>query len=145
MVANNKMKFPKLIFYTFICLMSISPINSCANEKNLKGELTPVVKDNQKIVWQQSSSLNIQLGIRDKFGMQGSYEALFVVTDSKGKKSKLTKKVSSDKWQFVSFPEDFDTFAKAGIYSWQGIVNGKTVIDGKFEFTKENSVRIIEK
>jgi len=141
MQNNNKrsMFFAQLL----VTLIMILPVCSCCFTK-IQAQETKENQANNDVLWQQSTAINVQLGIREKFGNLKNYEAIFIVTDSKGKEYKLTKKIQSDEWQFVYFPEDFNTDGGKGIYRWKGVVDGKTVIHGKFEYLHLNSVNIIE-
>jgi len=85
--------------------------------------------------WQQSESLNIQLGVRDMNASMEYYEAVFTVqsvNDDKIFEAKL--KVNSDEWGFVSFPEDFSTSASDGEYEWECTVGDRAVSSGSFTF-----------
>ncbi len=91
------------------------------------------------VTWQSSESVSVKLGVRDKYGELESYEALFVVTGPDGKQYKAEKHVSGDEWGFCYFPDDFDTYAKPGKYSWECIVGGEVVLNGDFEYMTVDS------
>lgn len=94
--------------------------------------------------WQYSQSISVRLSVRDKYGDLGSYKALFVVTDPDGERYKAEKDVSGKAWGDVYFPDDFSyekpgkyswkPSGRPGRYSWKGIVNGRTVASGRFEY-----------
>jgi len=136
-------KFSIFFAQLLLCLIIVMPVSSCCFT-NIQAQETKENLLENDVLWQQSTAINVQLGIREKFGNLKQYEASFIVTDAKGKEFKLTKKIKSDEWQFVYFPEDFNTDGGKGIYRWKGTVNDKTVIHGKFEYLHLNSVNIIE-
>lgn len=87
--------------------------------------------------WQQSESLNIQLGVRDKNALAGSYVAVFTVQNKEMEivlEAKIT--VAKDDWGFVYFPNDFPPGAKDGDYLWKCTVSGKTVSSGSFKYAE---------
>ncbi|MFO7810064.1 MAG: hypothetical protein R6V47_01660 [Candidatus Delongbacteria bacterium] len=85
--------------------------------------------------WQQSESVNIQLGVRDKNGALEFYDAVFVVTAKKGgKKFEKNIQVKKDKWGFVLFPEDFKAVVKDGDYDWECRVDGNVTAYGRFTY-----------
>jgi hypothetical protein len=96
--------------------------------------------------WQQSESVNIQLGTRDKNGALQSYEAAFSV-QLQGSDVILEAKttVSGDAWAFVYFPESFPPGAKDGEYSWKCTVNGKVTASGSFIFGEDQRTLTIPK
>ena len=49
-------------------------------------------------------------------------------------KINILKKVIEDQWGYAHFPDDFETYAKSGKYSWKCIVNDRPVIQGEFEY-----------
>jgi hypothetical protein len=91
----------------------------------------------ENVTWQLSESPSIQLGIRDKFGSLESYRAEFVVSGKDIGKSytyRATKNVSGSEFAYVVFPRDFgENYAFPGNYNWKCVVNGKTVVSGKFK------------
>lgn len=84
--------------------------------------------------WQQLSSPQIELGIRDKHGQKGSYIAEFIVVDAKGKSAIAKVRVKEGQFGTVFFPQDFKTHFAAGKYSWSARVDGKAVIKGQFVY-----------
>lgn len=82
--------------------------------------------------WQYSEVPQIQLGVRDKFGTLGSYKAEFVVVSQKGESYKFARRVLHDEFAYGIFPQDFGGYAEPGKYTWKCVVNGKTVVSGKF-------------
>jgi len=107
-----------------------------AYERSQLGE--PVGEPRQEgpsdIVWQQSQSVLVELGVRDKYGRLGSYNALFVVTSPDGNQYRTKRRLSGDEFGYVYFPHDFGTYAKPGTYSWECIVGGNAVVSGRFEY-----------
>ncbi len=97
--------------------------------------------------WQQSESLNIQLGVRDKNASMEYYEAVFTVRATDGDKDfEARLKIAGDEWGFVNFPDDFSMAVNEGDYEWKCMVSGKEVSGGKFTFGKyQRSIMIPEK
>ncbi|HKO06446.1 MAG TPA: hypothetical protein VJ487_01935 [Alphaproteobacteria bacterium] len=91
------------------------------------------------VSWQESVSPSYRIGIRDKFGDLGQYDASFIVSDGKHDWTK-TIHVRNDDWGFVLFPDDFEdgTFANFNNvkYRWRATVNGKAVISGRFTLVR---------
>lgn len=94
-------------------------------------------------VWQTSMGEKlgyIELGIRDKHGdaHQGpSYEAWFIVKGPDGILFKTKKIVKGSTFGTVQFPPDFNhnlDKLKSGIYSWNCVVEGGEVGDGRFQY-----------
>jgi hypothetical protein len=99
----------------------------------------------QESAWQQSETINIQLGVRDKNSNLAEYKATFKVTETNTDKSaETTISVTADQWGFVNFPEDFGVDALKGDYDWTCTVADKIVTYGKFEFKKTgNMARVL--
>ena len=91
--------------------------------------------DKRKLpVWQESEAAFVQLGVRDKFGTLGSYQATFVVIGpNKGRWQKKIV-VKNDNFGMVYFPDDFDTWEQPGTYNWKCLVHGKVVANGTFRY-----------
>ena len=87
-------------------------------------------------VWQLSESAVARMGVRDKFGALGGYDATFIVTGPQNKKTKKTVHVKGDEFKEVSFPDDFPNYLELkGHFKWACQVNGKTVVNGECIFT----------
>lgn len=84
--------------------------------------------------WQQSSSPQVELGIRDKHGNKGSYLAEFVVVDAKGQSVVAKLRVKEGQFGTILFPRDFKTHFVAGKYAWTAKVDGKAVVKGQFVY-----------
>lgn len=99
----------------------------------------------QKSSWQQSETINIQLGVRDMNSNLAEYKATFKVTETNTDKAvETTITVTADQWGFVNFPEDFGVDALKGDYDWTCTVAGEIVTYGKFDFKKTgNMARIL--
>lgn len=82
--------------------------------------------------WQQSTSAEVNMAVRDKHGQVGVYSVVFSVKDPSGKVFTRTVRAKDDEWSSVRFPTDFDTYSKPGRYSWKATIGGRTVADGKF-------------
>lgn len=88
--------------------------------------------------WQQSESLNIQLGVRDRNASMEYYDAVFKVTDKDGRNEyEATLKVISDEWGFVHFPADFSVSALDGTYEWKCFVGDIQVSSGTFTLSAD--------
>ncbi len=88
--------------------------------------------------WQQSETLNIQLGVRDRNGSLEYYDAVFLVQrkdDDTEYKKKL--RVKTDEWGFAYFPDDFDVRVSDGEYIWNCTVDGRIVSYGDFIYSKD--------
>lgn len=90
--------------------------------------------------WQTSTpeivnTENPSLGIRDKWGGLGSYDALFVVTAPNKKVYKARAKGNGDEFTYVNFPSDFDRNTnQRGTYTVVFYVNGFVIGRDKFKF-----------
>lgn len=83
--------------------------------------------------WQQSESLNILLGVRDKNASMEYYDAIFKVIDEQEKNVyEATIRVEADGWGFLNFPEDFSVYALDGNYTWKCFVKDMLVSAGSF-------------
>jgi len=89
--------------------------------------------------WQMSQSASAQLGIRDKEGTRGHYDAQFTITAPDGKKYSKTVAVDGAEWGIVSFPDDFDTLPRTGRFSWVCVVGGEPVLRGGFRLTMDST------
>lgn len=96
--------------------------------------------------YQQSESINIQLGVRDKNGAAEEYEALFAVSKKNGtEKFEKNIKVKKDDWGFVDFPSDFKSSAEDGEYEWKCFVDGKVVSYGEFTYSEFQRILTLPK
>jgi hypothetical protein len=90
-----------------------------------------------KVDWQSSTAERVKLGIRDKYGVLGSFQATFhVIAPDKGEYTKTITVPNNDgQFGYVLFPDDFGSQAgaKPGVYKWFTVVNGKQVMSGQFE------------
>ena len=87
-----------------------------------------------QVVWQQSQSIQVQLGVRDKGGTLGTYEARVVVTTPSGAQVEAKLQGHGDDWAYVVFPNDFNTFEQQGDYSWVAVLNGTKIAGGGFNY-----------
>jgi hypothetical protein len=90
--------------------------------------------------WQQSQDMNVELGVRDKFGNSVQYEAYFVVTKD-GQFFRKKMLVKKDAWGFVYFPKDFNVNVKPGMYQWKCLVDNKKVASGKFNLDNRDFIK----
>ncbi|MEO6589057.1 MAG: hypothetical protein ABIP06_06995 [Pyrinomonadaceae bacterium] len=94
----------------------------------------------KKASWQYSvptdiSRGNLTLGIRDKWGDMGSFNALFVVTAPSKKVFRARTSTTGDEWAYVNFPDDFDGNPIAsGTYTVVFYANGVVIGRSKFRF-----------
>ena len=90
--------------------------------------------------WQTSvpeivSTENSSLGIRDKWGSLGTFDASFVVTAPDKKVYKARSKGKDDEFVYVDFPTDFGGApAMAGVYKVVFYVNGIVIGRDKFKY-----------
>ena len=86
----------------------------------------------------QSTSVRIQLGVWDKYDVDTSNRARFVVTAPNGKQYVAERTESLDDWVYVHFPDDFSPSVSNSsvytLYSWKCMVGGKSVAGGKFRW-----------
>lgn len=123
--------------YFFIALIFISFISSAASNSPAED---PVPS------WQQSESLDIQLGVRDKNGAAEYYEAMFIVSRKNGnEKYEKNIKVQKDDWGFINFPSDFKSSAEDGEYEWKCLVDGKVVSYGEFIYSEFQRILTLPK
>jgi hypothetical protein len=96
--------------------------------------------------WQQSETLNIQLGVRDKNALAESYNAVFSAENKAlGIVYEAKIRVAKDDWGFVYFPQDFPPGVKDGEYVWNCTVNGKIVSSGSFKYSDDQRTLTIPK
>ncbi len=93
--------------------------------------------------WQYSASVSVQLGIRDKWGTEDSVRVVFAVTDPKGETHRAATTARGQLWGEVYFPEDFNTFARAGNYTWRATVGGREVARGRFQYESASDARVV--
>ena len=107
--------------------------------------LISIIAFAQESSWQQSETINIQLGVRDKNSNLAEYKATFKVTETTTEKVvETTITVTADQWGFVNFPEDFGVDALKGDYDWTCTVGENIVSYGKFDFKKTgNMARVL--
>jgi hypothetical protein len=90
----------------------------------------------EKPEWQSMAGTVIELGIRDKWGALGSFNADFVATSADGRAAKAKKNGKGNAWCQVRFPNDFRgpaTMAR-GNFSYKVLANGQVVQNGNFEY-----------
>ncbi|KAG8526083.1 uncharacterized protein KY384_000075 [Bacidia gigantensis] len=110
----------------------IATTSVASNQQAKKQRFVPTESD---IEWQSSVAVATQLGVRDKYGELGEYDARFFVIAPNGEKTERKIHVKNDHFGYVTFPDDFPTyFDEEGIYKWYCKVNGKRVVSGKFEY-----------
>ena len=96
---------------------------------------TKAPENDPSALWQQSETLSIQLGVRDKNALSESYTAVFSAENKEfGIVYEAKIKVAKDDWGFVLFPQDFPPGVKDGNYIWKCTVNGKKISSGTFKF-----------
>ena len=86
--------------------------------------------------WQWSESPSVRLGVRDKYGDLGGYEATLVVTAERtGQRWERKIRVEGDNFGSLNFPDDFAAFdwaQHATRFNWACAVGGKVVTRGRF-------------
>lgn len=110
--------------------------------------------------WLVSTDAYIKIGVMDKFGQLGAYNATFIVTDqTSGKEYILTREVEKGRngidVLFPSEPSEADYFKTErgeaarqtpGKYAWECRVGGKRVVGGRFELPAvANDVTVVDK
>jgi hypothetical protein len=127
----------KKIFFLFVVASLLITILI-----SLPSDKSTAQKSKEKPNWQASQSVGgVRLGIREKDGVIGSFDATFIVTDESGKEFKATKRVDTYMFGYVNFPNDFGGYAPSDNYHWKCIVNDAVVVEGRFEYSS-NSVLI---
>jgi len=95
--------------------------------------------------WESSTNIGgcgvVTLKIRDKEGKIPLYSALFIITASDKKQYKIEKySIKADEFAEVSFPSDlWPVVPQSGKYSWECVVEGKTVSKDNFEYKTPSS------
>lgn len=97
------------------------------------------------VLWQESMSACVRLGVREKYGMLKGYTATFVVTTPMGREYIAEREADDDEFISVYFPDDFHIredpgigpWTTKGLYTWQCIVGSSVVISGRFEYLDE--------
>ena len=95
----------------------------------------------QELDWQTSRGVNTELSIRDKYGVLGGYEAIFIVKEGKNHWQKKINVKGSDEG-IVQFPNDFDPYLPPGKYHWQCFVQGKEKLSGNIDYRSEPDGRM---
>ena len=86
--------------------------------------------------WIYSESTKVMLCVSDQWGELEHYKAIFLVMDSVGEFVYITVETYEDTYVCVEFPDDFPTLGGwEGEYTWQCIVNGELVAEGKFRLS----------
>ncbi len=93
----------------------------------------------EELSWQTSSAVSTELTIRDKYGALGQYEAVFKVKSTKDSWEKKVLVQGAD-WASVRFPDDFTSFVPNGLYHWECLVQGKTVLSGAIDYRMDSGV-----
>ncbi|HLJ56848.1 MAG TPA: hypothetical protein VKT77_17545 [Chthonomonadaceae bacterium] len=87
------------------------------------------------VSWQLSEAPQMQMGVRDKFGTLGGYDATFTVTSARGEHTRKTVHVRGDEFKYVLFPENFPNYIEEkGRFSWTCTVRGRVVVHGAFSY-----------
>jgi hypothetical protein len=87
-------------------------------------------------IWQYSAAPVAKLGIRSKDGRSSDkFTVVCVVNAPDEHQYRAQKNVVGDSWAYMLFPDDFQTWAKPGPYTWKCLVDSKEVATGDFEFT----------
>lgn len=123
----------KSLFYLcgILALLIVSVNSTYAQSKRNR------VKDAS---WQYSvpptlSRGSATLGIRDKYGDMGSFNALFVVTAPNKKVFRAQTTTTQDEWAYVNFPADFDgNPITNGTYTVVFYADGVVIGRSKFKF-----------
>jgi hypothetical protein len=98
----------------------------------------PAAYGKRRVNWQYSVTPSVQLGVRDKFGEKGSYNAVFHVTMPDRKTVRATRKVSAAGFGYVTFPQDFNADVPTGRYTWRCVVGGEVAVQGRFDVKYSN-------
>lgn len=94
----------------------------------------------EPVSWQVSEDALVRMGVRDKYGALGAYDAVFVVTDPAHKTVQKKVHVSGSDWKYVIFPDDFaGAFENDGKYTWVCRVHDRVVVRGGFIYTSFQS------
>ena len=100
-----------------------------------------VTAQKSTVAWQSSESAYARLGVRDKNGTLGEYEATFIVTGADKKQYKKAVMVKGDDWGYVTFPDDFQLSQRSGRFSWRCLVRGRVAVSGQFMIGTSEAVR----
>jgi len=99
------------------------------------------------VTWQQFTSAQVRIGVRDKIGTLRKYTVEFVVIAPDGQYYRTSRRVEGDHWCYVSFPDDFNAWWKRGNYTWKGRVRGRVIAEASFEYRSVpmGGTRVIER
>ena len=118
-----------------VLLLAISVISALPTDAARTKHAPRRAAHHDQPVWQLSESAVARMGVRDKFGSLGGYDATFIVMGPQNKKTKKTVHVKGDEFKEVSFPDDFPNYLELnGHFKWTCQVNGKVVVSGEFIF-----------
>ena len=86
----------------------------------------------------------VKLGIRDKGGRVGAYQAMFVVTGPDNRAYSSAKNGSGTAEVAASFPRDFGAEWTRGVYTWNCMVGGRMILQGSFEYCTSCQIRLLQ-
>lgn len=87
-----------------------------------------------EVSWQVLQEPIVELGVRNKTGSLDRFAAVWIVTAPDGSRYGAKARVERLNIGIVKFPDDFQTNAKPGRYSWKCLVDGRQIAVGSFEF-----------
>ena len=117
-----------------LCVLLLLPtLGSIAAQNAKAGADIPV----ERGYWQYSVDTEedaVRLGIRDKGGRVGSYQAIFVVAGPDKRTYTSAKNGSGSAEVAARFPRDFGAEWTMGVYTWNCTVGGRMILQGSFEY-----------
>jgi hypothetical protein len=114
-------------------------ITGCATQRHTPAAIL-------QATWQQSESVSVELGVRDKSDALASFMAVFEVTGPDGSVHTARARIRDGDFSYVSFPSDFDTYIIAGRYTWRCLVESNSIASGAFEYSigRQQQVHILD-
>jgi len=114
-------------------LLLVLTLGSIAAQNAKAGADIPV----ERGYWQYSVDTEedaVRLGIRDKGGRVGTYQAIFVVAGPDKRTYTSAKNGSGSAEVAARFPRDFGAEWTMGVYTWNCTVGGRMILQGSFEY-----------
>ena len=127
-----------------LCVLLLLPtLGSIAAQNAKAGADIPV----ERGYWQYSVDTEedaVRLGIRDKGGRVGTYQAIFVVAGPDKRTYASARNGSGSAEVAARFPRDFGAEWTMGVYTWNCTVGGRMILQGSFEYCSSCQIRLFQ-
>ena len=138
------MRRAAVILFVLVLLPTLGLIEAPDAKAGADTVLDPPV---ERGYWQYSVDTEenvVRLGIRDKGGRVGAYQAMFVVTGPDKRAYSSAKNGSGTAEVTASFPRDFGAEWTRGVYTWNCTIGGRVIVQGSFEYCTSCQIRLLQ-